>query len=59
MHPVFDDIDRGDLEAVKRRLLADSTVLEKREWGWRQTPLPYAIWIEKRTIALWLIDNRG
>ena len=57
-HPIFDDISRGDLEAVKQHVLADPAVLEEK--GFEQmTPLLYAIMHKKPTIAHWLIDHRG
>jgi hypothetical protein len=34
-HPIFTDIGRGDLEEVKRRVLADVAELEEREGGLR------------------------
>lgn len=59
-HPIFDDIDRNDLEAVKQHVLADSAVLEERTIGWGScTPLCYAIREQKTAIAHWLIEHRG
>ena len=36
--PIFDDIERGDLEAVKERVLADAAVLEERIRELMMTP---------------------
>ena len=59
-HPVFDDILRGDLEAVKTRVLADPSVLELTDGdGTGSTPLHFAIWKQKPAIAHWLIEHRG
>ena len=58
-HPIFDDIDGGNLEEVQRRVRADAAVLEEREEEWGMTPLMYAIWERKPAIALWLIEHRG
>lgn len=59
-HPIFDDIDRNDLEAVTQHVLADSAVLEERTIGWGScTPLCYAIREQKTAIAHWLIEHRG
>lgn len=57
-HPIFIDILRGDLEAVKQRVLADPAVLEEKG-SYQMTPLIYAITHKKPTIAHWLIDHRG
>lgn len=60
-HPVFNDIRRGDVKAVKARVLADAAVLD--ETGslifLQMTPLMYAIYDRKPDIALWLIEHRG
>jgi ankyrin repeat protein len=58
-HPIFDDILRGDLGEVQRRVLADPAVLEEREGGYQQTPFIYSIFHCKPAIALWLIQHRG
>ena len=58
VHPIFDDIDRGDLEAVKQHVLADPAVLEER-WFHHKTPLMYAIKHRKIAIAHWLIEHRA
>ena len=59
-HPIFDEIRRGDLEAVKQHVLADPAVLEeKQEAVYDQTPLIYAIHCREVAIAHWLIDHRG
>ena len=56
-HPIFDDIDNGDLEAVKARVLADTGVLwERGQYG--RTVLAHAISCGKPAIALWLIDHQ-
>lgn len=52
------DIEHSDLEAVKRRLLADPAVLEERNC-YQHTPLMYAISCQNSAIALWLIEHRG
>ncbi len=56
-HPIFDDIVRGNLEEVQRRVRADAAVLEERGYDER-TPLMYAS-RGKPAIALWLIEQRG
>lgn len=58
-HPIFRDIEYGDLEAVKQRVLADPAVLEERGMYWQPTLLIYAIFHCKLAIALWLIKHRG
>jgi hypothetical protein len=61
-HPVFSDIERGNLEEVKRRVLAEPAVLEEREatFELQLTPLMYAIDKHQPAIALWLIQqHRG
>jgi ankyrin repeat protein len=59
-HPIFSDIDHGNLEEVKRRVLAEPAVLEERESWNRMTPLMYAIFKRKPAIALWLLEqDRG
>jgi hypothetical protein len=51
-HPIFDDIRRGDLEAVKQHVLANPAVLEEKGGGGHQvTPLMHAIDRDKPTIA--------
>ncbi len=57
-HRIFDDIYRGDLWGMQRRVRADGAVLEER-LGKGATPLLYAIWERKPAIALWLIEHRG
>ena len=42
-HAIFDDIDRGDLEAVNRLVLADASVVEERERFAVRTPLIYDV----------------
>lgn len=61
-HPIFDDIENDDLEAVKARVLADTGVLDVttlRPPILRQTPLQYAIRQKKLQIAHWFIEQRG
>ncbi len=58
-HPVFDDIEDGNLAEVQRRVRADAAVLEKRLEEYGATPLMWAIWEDKPAIALWLIEHRG
>ncbi len=61
-HPIFDDIDHGNLEEVQRRVRADAAVLEERHkelWYAGMTPLAWAIDRRKLAIALWLIEHRG
>lgn len=54
-HPIFHDIDNGDLEAVKARVLADAAVLEIQEETYGgTTPVTYALEHKKdhhRTLA--------
>ena len=38
-HPVFEDIDHGDLEAVQQRVPADPAVLEELAGDTQFTPL--------------------
>jgi ankyrin repeat protein len=57
-HPIFDEIINGDLEAVKRRVLADVAVLDEKRSG-DDTPLIHSILHSKPAIALWLIEHRG
>ena len=58
-HPIFRDINRDDLEAVKQHVLADPTVLEERGLLMQMTPLTHAIHFLKPIIAHWLIKHRG
>ena len=58
-HPIFGDIDNGDLEAVKRRVLADATVLDEKEEDYERSPLMYAVDRERHAIAHWIIEHRG
>ena len=60
-HPIFGDIGRGDLEAVKQLVLANPAVLEEKQSysSWQMTPLIYAIQGNNPLIAHWLIDDRG
>ena len=60
-HPIFNDIHRGNLEAVKQHVLADSAVLKETTSIGKQTPLLYAIQYESGylPIAHWLIEHRG
>lgn len=58
-HPIFDEIERGDLEVVQQHVLADAAVLEAREGYRRATPLIHAIEYKKTIPALWLIENWG
>jgi uncharacterized protein len=56
---IFDYIFNGDLEGVKRCVLADPAVLETRTEPFAMTPLMYAIYFHETAIALWLIEHRG
>ena len=56
--PIFRDIDRDNLEAVKQRVLVDASVLEEKGLG-MMTPLMYAVESGKPTIAHWIIEHRG
>ena len=58
IHPIFDDIRRGELEAAKQHVLANAAVLEEKN-VLQMTPLIYAIYHSKPAIAHWLIDYRG
>lgn len=61
-HPIFNDIQCGNLEEVQQRVLADPErrVLDKHEYcSGRKTPLMCVIEECEPTIALWLIENRG
>ena len=62
-HPIFDDIRRGDLEAVKQHVLANPTMLEEIDryrFGFGQmTPLCAIDYRIPDEIAHWLIDHRG
>lgn len=49
-HPIFDDIERGDLEAVRAHVLADATVLEEQE-GCGRTSLVYTIHEKKLALS--------
>lgn len=52
-HPIFRDIERGNLAAVKQRVLADAVVLEKRDSNYiKMTLLISAICDHKTAIAL-------
>ena len=42
-HPIFDDMENGDLEAVKAYVLTDAAVLDARDESCGRTPLMYAI----------------
>ena len=55
-HPIFDEIARGDLEAVQQRVLADPSVLDERGSNQR-TPLMYAIRRRRSAIARLIIDQ--
>ena len=57
-HPIFGEIETGDLEAVKARVLADPAVLEQIEIVSHQTPPIFAIVCQQPAIALWLIEHR-
>lgn len=59
-YTIFDDIRRGDLEAVKQRVLTDPAVLEEMQHDMMEmTPLMCTINQLKPFIAHWLIENRG
>jgi len=59
-HPIFNDINRGDLEAVQQPAGAHAAVLEERDNSdCRLTPLMHAICRKKLAIALWLIQHWG
>lgn len=59
-HPIFRDVDRDDLKAVKRRVLADPAVVEERQSLYGKTPLMWAIVKNRRhSITHWLIEHRG
>ena len=58
-HPIFGNIDDGNLEEVQRHVQADAAVLEERGRLWEMTPLLYAICKKQPAIALWLIEHRG
>jgi hypothetical protein len=60
LHPIFNDIDHGELEEVQRRVRMDPAVLEERWWSFMgMTSLIYAIFKRQPAIALWLIHHRG
>ena len=59
MHPIFRDIQSGNLEVVKQRVLANSTVLEERQSGFGHTPLTYAALNSKEDIAVWMVEHKG
>jgi ankyrin repeat protein len=62
-HPIFEDIEYGDLESVQQYVLADAGVMEQRESSTssfsRKTPLMHAIYLNWTAIAHWLLTNRG
>jgi ankyrin repeat protein len=58
-HPIFVDIDRGNLAEVQRRVVAGAAVLEERGGIYRTKPLMNAIQQRQPAIVLWLIEHRG
>lgn len=53
-------VARGDLEAVKSRVLLDPAVLEENGHLFAQTtPLIHATCCNKPAIVQWLVDQRG
>lgn len=56
-HPIFDDIQQGELTAAERRVWANPAVLDERGGNRRLTPIIYAIATDNPALAAVLLDH--